>query len=136
MTDGFCDGRGVLRVMTGTEDPPVAVGRCPGCEKCLAQAERDAARARTKLKWYDGGKKHGTLSFHEAVLGDFEGGDGARFSITPHPTCHRRGQHKLLIEVTPSWGCFDEADQPMRWYHDLEVAFSEAQRIADAIVPR
>ena len=75
----------------------------------------------------------------EAILGDFVGGDGVRFSITLHPTCYRRGRFRLLIEVAPgpqhhAWGCFDEQDQPMRWYHDLERAKLEAEAIARVLI--
>ena len=35
----------------------------------------------------------------EAVLGDFARGDGVRFTLERHPTCYRRGEWKLLVEV-------------------------------------
>lgn len=74
----------------------------------------------------------------EAILGDFEGSDGVRFSISHYPTCYRRGPWRLLVEVCGGinhelWGCFDEQDQPMRWYHSHDVAYSEAQAIADVL---
>lgn len=76
--------------------------------------------------------------YREAILGDFEGGDGARFYLEHVPTCYRRGQYKLFVEVAQGkrhhwWGCFDAADQPLRWYHDEAAARSEAQHIADVL---
>ncbi len=74
-------------------------------------------------------------SWREAHLRDFAGGDGVRFSIEHVPSCHRRGPWKLLVEVCSGenharWGCFDEQDQPQRWYHDEERAMLEAEAIA------
>jgi hypothetical protein len=70
---------------------------------------------------------------HEALLGTPR--DGVRFSLSVYPTCFRRGPYRLLIDVLPGpnhhkWGCFDAADQPLRWYHRLENVRSEAQAIA------
>ncbi len=61
--------------------------------------------------------------------------DGVQFTLTYYPTCYRRGPWRLLIEVCHGpahhkWGCFDEADQPLRYYHDEGVAKDEAERIA------
>jgi len=73
----------------------------------------------------------------DAILGDFDGGDGVRFSLVHYPTCYRRGPWKLLIEVEDrnhTWGCFDDQDQPMRWYHSKQRALEEAQAIADVLV--
>ena len=72
----------------------------------------------------------------EAQLGAPE--DGVSFCLTRHPTCHRRGPWRLLVEVCGGanhylWGCFDEADQPMRWYHAKEAALSEADAIATVL---
>jgi hypothetical protein len=69
----------------------------------------------------------------EAWLGTPD--DGVRFTISTHPTCYRRGPHRLLIEVCGGpnhhkWGCFDDADQPMRNYHQMLCAESEAECIA------
>ena len=80
-----------------------------------------------------------TLGYEEAILGDFAGGDGVRFILEHLPTCYRCGPHKLLIEVAEGsdhekWGCFDMADQPMRYYHLKENAKSEAQEIADVLM--
>lgn len=74
----------------------------------------------------------------EAFLKDFHGGDGVRFTLTHHPTCYRRGPWRLLVEVAEGkghifWGCFDDADQPMRYYHQESAALSEAQAIADVL---
>lgn len=86
-------------------------------------------RINAVLEW-----KH--FNFHtEAIIGDFDGGDGVRFTLQHLPTCYRRGPYKLLVEVAPGenhekWGCFDDADQPMRYYHFELNAFEEAQQIA------
>lgn len=75
----------------------------------------------------------------EATIGDFERGDGVRFTLDHRPTCYRRGPWHLLIEVASgphhhAWGCFDEQDQPSRWYHDQHAAQEEARRIAAVLV--
>lgn len=75
----------------------------------------------------------------EATVGDFVGGDGVRFTLDHRPTCYRRGPWHLMIEVAPgenhhAWGCFDEQDQPSRWYHDRFTAQEEARRIAAVLV--
>ena len=72
-------------------------------------------------------------NFAEALLGT--PADGVWFSLDHYPTCYRRGPWRLLIHVLPgehhhAWGCFDEADQPMRYYHLRGNAISEANRIA------
>jgi hypothetical protein len=82
----------------------------------------------TWLTWHDKG------GYTEASVGDFAGGLGARFTLQEFPTCHRRGTWRLLIEVTNSWGCFDDQDQPQRWYHKAENAWSEASAIAEALI--
>lgn len=72
----------------------------------------------------------------EATIGDFEGGDGVRFSLMNMPTCYRRGPWRLLIEVEDinrEWGCFDDQDQPTRWYHSETRAREEAQAIANVL---
>lgn len=79
-----------------------------------------------------------SATHEDALLGDFEGGDGVSFSLSHMPTCYRRGPYRLLVEVAYHchhlWGCFDDQDQPMRWYHHLENAKSEAQAIADVLL--
>ena len=75
----------------------------------------------------------------EYITIDFEKGDGVRFCLGHYPTCYRRGPWRLLVEVAPgpkhlAWGCFDEQDQPMRWYHLEESARREAKAIADVLV--
>lgn len=74
----------------------------------------------------------------EAILGNFEGGDGVRFTLEMYPTCYRRGPWKLLIEVAEGpdhikWGCFDHQDQPVRFYHQESAARSEAEAIAKVL---
>ena len=84
-----------------------------------------------KLEWKD------TQYGPEAVIGDFDGGDGVRFSVMHMPTCYRRGPWRLLVEVEDcrrAWGCFDDQDQPMRYYHSLKRLKEEAQAIADVLV--
>jgi hypothetical protein len=77
--------------------------------------------------------------YREAILGDFDGGDGVRFSLIAQPTCYRRGVWKLLVEVAPgpmhhAWGCFDQADQPMRYYHLEFCALREAEALAAVLL--
>lgn len=72
----------------------------------------------------------------EAWLGTPE--DGVRFTISFYGTCYRRGPWKLLVEVAGGehhhkWGCFDEQDQPVRWYHQPLCAESEAECIAKVL---
>jgi len=76
--------------------------------------------------------------YRVAEIGDYDAGDGARFHLEHQPSCYRRGPHKLILEIASGkrhhwWGCFDDADAPLRWYHDVAVAQSEAQRIADVL---
>lgn len=78
-------------------------------------------------------------SWREDTIGDFAAGDGVRFSHSVYPTCHRRGIHRLLIEVAEGdghdlWGCFDDADQPMRWYHNENCMLCEAELIAEVLL--
>lgn len=75
----------------------------------------------------------------EAIVGDFVGGDGVRFTLQHMPTCYRRGPWKLLIEVAGGpahhkWGCFDDQDQPERWYHHEQSARAEAQALANVLL--
>jgi hypothetical protein len=82
------------------------------------------------LDWKDQG------GWDEALLGS--PGDGVLFELSYQPTCYRRGPYKLLIEVCGGpnhirWGCFDDADQPLRWYHKKENALSEAEEIAKVL---
>jgi len=84
-----------------------------------------------KLVWKD------TKWGPEASLGNFAEGDGVRFSIMHMPTNYRRGPWRLLVEVEDlkdAWGCFDDQDQPMRYFHSLERLKEEAQAIADVLV--
>lgn len=75
-------------------------------------------------------------NYREVVLGSNV--DGVRFTLTYHPTCYRRGPWRLLIVVLEgpnhhAWGCFDDADQPLRYYHDEECALREANKIANVL---
>jgi len=72
----------------------------------------------------------------QAQLG--EPGRGVQFYLTYHPTCYRRGPWRLLVEVEHGpehnkWGCFDEQDQPLRNFHGLEAALSEAKALANVL---
>lgn len=83
------------------------------------------------LQWKQTGPHH-----EEAKLG--REGDGVLFSLSYYPTCYRRGPWRLLVEVFDGphhheWGCFDEADQPMRNFHHRDNALGEAQAIADVL---
>lgn len=86
------------------------------------------------LKWEKGGKYH-----EVAYIGDFAAGDGVRFSLEYYSSCYRRGQWKLSVEVSGGvdhfkWGCFDDQDQPIRWYHREESARTEAEAIAAVLL--
>jgi hypothetical protein len=75
----------------------------------------------------------------EATIGKFEEGDGVRFTLSYYPTCYRRGPFRLLVEVAGGvnhlkWGCFDDQDQPMRWYHLEASAKTEANEIAQVLL--
>lgn len=77
--------------------------------------------------------------YEEVTIGEFYLGDGVRFTLTQHPTCYRRGPWRLLVEVADgpmheAWGCFDDQDQPLRYYHKRENALSEAQALADVLL--
>lgn len=74
--------------------------------------------------------------YEEAMLGTPD--DGVTFTLSHHPTCYRRGPWRLLIEVCGGpnhykWGCFDEQDQPLRYYHGYSRAKGEALRIAEVL---
>ena len=88
----------------------------------------------SKLNWQGVGE----YKARTAILGDFAAGDGVLFSLEYYPSCYRRGPWKLLVEVASGsghlkWGCFDDQDQPLRWYHSEAAALSEAQAIADVL---
>lgn len=66
-------------------------------------------------------------------------GDCVTFALTHSPTCYRRGPWKLHVEICEGerhhdWGCFDDQDQPIRWYHSEGVAKLEAASIATVLV--
>lgn len=94
---------------------------------------------KAQLQWVEWVEFEGTGSWRDAILKNPDDSDGVRLSLAFQGTCHRRGRWKLLVEVLPGkdhhcWGCFDSADQPMRYYHDEGVALAEAQRIADVLM--
>lgn len=96
--------------------------------------EQLSAPSGTLLKWEKGGKYH-----EEAKIGQPKEGDGVTFSLEYYPTCYRRGQWKLVIEVAGGpahrkWGCFDSQDQPIRYYHREESARTEAEAIAAVLL--
>lgn len=79
------------------------------------------------------------LNSEEAAIGQFDDGDGVRFSLVCYPSCYRRGAWRLLVEVAEGsrhhlWGCFDDQDQPMRYFHSEECARREAQAIANVLL--
>jgi hypothetical protein len=93
----------------------------------------DPALLFPELKWLPIDRSH---RHHEALLGNLS--DGVRFSLCVYPTCYRRGPYRLVVEILEgphhhAWGCFDAADQPLRWYHHLEHAQHEAQAIAKVL---
>ena len=76
--------------------------------------------------------------YEEATIGNWSI-DGVRFCLSYNPTCYRRGQWRLLVEICGGvnhelWGCFDQQDQPMRYYHNCDCAKKEAQSLADVLV--
>jgi hypothetical protein len=85
------------------------------------------------LNWQNNG------SYEEAVIGSPDAGDGVTFTLQHQPTCYRRGPYKLLVEVASGpghtkWGCFDDQDQPERWFHKLENAKDEADSLARVLL--
>jgi len=97
---------------------------------------------RTKLLEWTKDEEYPGIQKYNAELGDCEAGDGARFEVVFQGTCYRRGPWKLLIEIAGGkhhhdwgcFGCFDEADQPMRYYHVEESWRAEAAAIAHVLV--
>lgn len=97
------------------------------CFKALS----DTKGSNTILEWKQ------ISNYWEAELGDFKS-DGVRFILMYYLICYRRGQWRLLIEICEGenhykWGCFDAADQPLRYYHGIDCAKHEAQAIADVL---
>lgn len=78
--------------------------------------------------------KNKNFGYSEAILGNFYVGDGVRFTKHYHPTCYRRGEYRLTIEIAleqhHKWGCFDDDDQPLRYYHNEDCLIQEADSIA------
>jgi hypothetical protein len=96
------------------------------------QAMNEKAKAGTLLSFE---KKSDTYA--EATIGKLN--DGVTFSISHMPTCYRRGPYRLLIEIHVgvahnAWGCFDDQDQPMRYFHQLNNLESEAAEITRVLV--
>lgn len=96
-------------------------------------------RVRRLLAWKrqvtEGGSHE--LNAFEAQLGTAE--DGATFRLEYYGTCYRRGRWRLMIEVHEGehhhdWGCFDAADQPLRYFHDPSNALTEAEAIAAVLL--
>lgn len=95
---------------------------------------------RPKLKWEPVVMEDGQelRDCWDAFLGDFEGGDGVRFHLSFQPTCYRRGPWKLQINIAHGphhyeWGCFDGADQPLRYYHNERCVRIEVESLADVL---
>jgi hypothetical protein len=98
-----------------------------------ATSKPDGGPRASWLRWRSVG------SYEEAYLGEYDYGDGVRFTLEHRSTCYRRGPWRLLVEVAGGpmhheWGCFDEADQPERNYHSESAARGEAQAIADVLL--
>lgn len=93
------------------------------------------AGSRTILDWKPTGDGE---SYQVAQIGP-GGDDFVRFYLIHRPTCHRRGPWVLRVEVCEgpnhiAWGCFDEQDQPTRYFHDPKNAMDEAARIATVLL--
>lgn len=76
-------------------------------------------------------------SHQEARVGT--DGDFVDFCLSGHVTCYRRGPWRLLVTVCggenhTKWGCFDDADQPTRYYHSEAIAKAEADAIARVLL--
>jgi hypothetical protein len=89
----------------------------------------------SKLKWTRLKEFPNSIAL-EALLGQED--DGVSFSLSFQENCHRRGRWRLLVDVLSGahhhdWGCFDDQDQPTRYYHSGIVALAEAQTIADVL---
>lgn len=84
------------------------------------------------MPWQMHGAHGAPGTWYEVTLGPPS--DMARFTLEHYPTCHRRGPWKLSIDAGPRWGCFDEQDQPVRWYHLRKSALAEAEAIAEALL--
>jgi len=87
------------------------------------------------LKW----KEDNPHYFEAILMFNNDPDDFARFGISICPTCYRRGPYRLLIEICGNenhikWGCFDDQDQPTRYYHDLRNAISECELIARVLL--
>lgn len=91
--------------------------------------------AKQKLKWVADPESGETVY---AFIGEY--GDHVMFSLTHYPTCHRRGQWRLIVDVCDwsphhyDWGCFDSDDQPLRNFHSLFNAIEEAELIAAVLL--
>jgi len=77
-------------------------------------------------------------NLEDAQLPNPDGTIGVLFSLSHRPINYRRGPYRLLIEVMDGiwhheWGCFDEQDQPERYYHSKANAQLEAGLIATVL---
>jgi len=87
----------------------------------------------SKLEWKDHGR------YWSLEVGNPTDGDGVTFHLEYYGTCYRRGPWKLVIEVAKGnqhhlWGCFDDQDQPMRWYHTVGALDLEVEAIAAVLL--
>lgn len=119
-----------LNTFTGPPRPASAVmdKMMTAVENAMAVAEI-AKKAPALLHWSTPPGER----YQEAVLG--QTGDGVHFTLEHRPTCYRRGPWCLNVSVFEGpghykWGCFDDADQPTRFYHSEQAAKHEAAAIA------
>lgn len=85
-----------------------------------------------KLDW-----KPETGNIREARIG--VDNDCVIFHYQYMPTNYRRGPHRLLIEVCggenhEKWGCFDEPDQPTRYFQSEQNLKEEALLLAQVLL--
>lgn len=74
-----------------------------------------------------------------ATLGFPEDGDGVTFYRSYASTCYRRGPHRVRVVIAGGkhhhdWGCFDAADQPLRYYHLALCLEAEMNAIARVLI--
>lgn len=125
------DARVVLAAVNS--DATVEAGEPQGrLDRISTNLEADLDH-RPWLNW----KKLKGILYWEARIG--KPGDGVGFQLGYYATCYRRGPWRLLIAVDmgdhhEQWGCFDAADQPMRYYHDPHNALGEAEKLAEVLL--
>lgn len=131
----YCEADGVsAELMLVTPDRIYVVAKF---NEFLQNCFVESSDSEHRLEWFER-SIHGD-QWREAILQNPDGSPGVRFSLVHYRTCHRRGPWRLLIEVAGGpfhdrWGCFDEQDQPMRWYHNETCALQEAQSIATVLL--